>query len=47
MEFNNPSEIVKTLTFGQEAKEQIMQGVEKLSNAVKSTKVKARICTEN
>jgi chaperonin GroEL len=37
MEYNNPSEIVKTLTFGHEAKEQIMQGVEKLSNAVKST----------
>jgi len=37
MEFNNPSEIVKTLTFGNEAKKQIMQGVEKLSNAVKST----------
>jgi chaperonin GroEL len=37
MEFNNPSEIVKTLTFGVEAKQQIMQGVEKLSNAVKST----------
>ena len=37
MEYNNPSEIVKTLTFGGEAKEQIMQGVEKLSNAVKST----------
>jgi len=37
MEFNNPSEIVKTLTFGRDAKEQIIQGVEKLSNAVKST----------
>jgi chaperonin GroEL len=37
MEFNNPSEIVKTLTFGTDAKKQIMQGVEKLSNAVKST----------
>ena len=37
MEFNNPSEIVKTLTFGSEAKEQIVQGVQKLSNAVKST----------
>ena len=37
MEFNNPSEIVKTLTFGHDAKQQIMQGVEKLSNAVKST----------
>ena len=37
MEFNNPSDIVKTLTFGDSAKDQIMQGVEKLSNAVKST----------
>ena len=37
MEFNNPSEIVKTLTFGQEAKSKIMEGVDKLSNAVKST----------
>ena len=37
MEFNNPSEIVKTLTFGSDAKKQIIQGVEKLSNAVKST----------
>lgn len=37
MEYNNPSEIVKTLTFGKDAKQQIMQGVQKLSNAVKST----------
>ncbi len=37
MEFNNPSEIVKTLTFGSTAKKEIMQGVEKLANAVKST----------
>jgi chaperonin GroEL len=37
MEYNNPSDIVKTLTFGDSAKNQIMQGVEKLSNAVKST----------
>ena len=37
MEFNNPSEIVKTLTFGSEASEQIISGVEKLANAVKST----------
>ena len=37
MEYNNPSEIVKTLTFGKDAKQQVMQGVEKLSNAVKST----------
>jgi hypothetical protein len=27
MEFNNPSEIVKTLTFGHEAKKQIMQAL--------------------
>ena len=37
MEFNNPSDIVKTLTFGDDAKNQIMSGVQKLSNAVKST----------
>ena len=37
MEFNNSSDIVKTLTFGNDAKQQIMEGVEKLSNAVKST----------
>ena len=34
MEFNKPSEIVKTLTFGGQANEEIMQGVKKLSNAV-------------
>jgi|TARA_B110000503_G_scaffold79119_1_gene121530 chaperonin GroEL len=37
MEYNNPSEIVKTLTFGKEANDQIIAGVEKLANAVKST----------
>jgi len=37
MEYNNPSEIVKTLTFGKEANNQIITGVEKLANAVKST----------
>ena len=37
MELNNPSDIVKTLTFGVEAKDQIIKGVEKLSNAVKGT----------
>ena len=37
MEFNNPSEIVKDLTFGTAANEKIMSGVEKLANAVKST----------
>ena len=37
MEYNNPSEIVKTLTFGKPAKQEIIQGVEKLASAVKST----------
>lgn len=37
MEYNNPSEIVKDLTYGSEARERIMLGVEKLTNAVKST----------
>lgn len=37
MEYNNPSDIVKTLTFGTPAKQEIMQGVKKLADAVKST----------
>ena len=37
MEFNNPSEIVKNLSFGIDAREKVMAGVEKLTNAVKST----------
>ena len=37
MEVNNPSDIVKTLTFGEPARDQIMQGVDKLANAVRST----------
>ena len=37
MEYNNPSEIVKNLSFGTDAKEKIMHGVDKLANAVKST----------
>ena len=37
MEFNNPSEIVKDLTFGAPASYRLMQGVEKLSSAVAST----------
>ena len=37
MEFNNPSEIVKDLTFGTTANSKIMAGVDKLANAVKST----------
>lgn len=37
MEFNNPSQIVKDLTFGDAANNKIMSGVEKLTSAVKST----------
>ena len=37
MEYNNPSEIVKDLSFGKDAREKIMQGVDKLTDAVKST----------
>ena len=37
MEYNNPSEIVKNLSFGTDARDKIMHGVDKLANAVKST----------
>ena len=37
MQYHNPSEIVKDLTFGNEAEQKIMSGVNKLTNAVKST----------
>lgn len=37
MEFNNPSEIVKDINFGGEAREKMLNGVEKLANAVSST----------
>ena len=37
MEFNLPSQIVKDLNFGDEARNKIMSGVYKLSDAVKST----------
>lgn len=37
MEFNNPSEIVKDLNFGNEAQSKIMSGVDKLAKAVSST----------
>jgi len=37
MEYNQPSEIVKDLTFGSNAKSKIMLGVEQLANAVQST----------
>src|SRR5210317_1792130 len=37
MEFNNPSEIVKNLAFGADARDKIMAGVQKLTDAVQST----------
>ena len=37
MEYNQPSEIVKDLSFGIDAREKIMHGVDKLTSAVKST----------
>ena len=37
MEYNNPSEIVKDLSFGKEARDKVMIGVDKLAKAVKST----------
>ena len=37
MEYNNPSEIVKDLSFGTDARTKIMAGVDKLTKAVKST----------
>mgnify|MGYP003151954356 FL=1 len=37
MEYNLPSEIVKDLNFGDDAKKRVIAGVEKLARAVKST----------
>ena len=37
MEYNQPSEIVKDINFGNEAKNRVIAGVEKLAKAVKST----------
>jgi len=37
MEYNNPSELIKELNFGDEAKSKIITGVDKLAKAVKST----------
>ena len=37
MEYNQPSEIVKDLNFGDQAKEKVIAGIEKLAKAVKST----------
>ena len=37
MEYNNPSELIKELSFGNDAKSKIIAGVDKLAKAVKST----------
>ena len=37
MEYNQPSEIVKDINFGDNAKNKVIAGVEKLAKAVKST----------
>ena len=37
MEYNNPSELIKELNFGEDAKSRIGEGVRKLSHAVSST----------
>ena len=37
MEYNQPSEIVKDVSFGNDAKNKVIAGVEKLAKAVKST----------
>ena len=37
MEFNNPSQLVKHLNFGNDANDKIMSGVDQLAKAVKST----------
>ena len=37
MEYNQPSEIVKDVNFGNDAKSKVIAGVEKLAKAGKST----------
>ena len=37
MEYNHVSEIVKDINFGDEARNKVMLGIDKLTNAVKST----------
>ena len=37
MEYNLPSELVKNLDFGNDAKDRVIAGVNKLAQAVKST----------
>ena len=44
MEFNNPSEIVKDLNFGNDARSKVLAGVDKLAAAVKSTLGASGMC---
>ena len=44
MEYNNPSEIVKDLNFGNDAKSKVLAGVDKLAAAVKSTLGASGMC---
>jgi len=44
MEYNNPSEIVKDLNFGDKAREKVLAGVDKLAAAVKSTLGASGMC---
>ena len=44
MEFNNPSEIVKDLNFGNDARSKVLSGVDKLAAAVKSTLGASGMC---
>ena len=44
MEYNNPSEIVKDLNFGNEARSKVLSGVDKLAAAVKSTLGASGMC---
>jgi len=37
MEYNHPSDLIKELNFGKDAKSKIIAGVDKLAQAVKST----------
>lgn len=44
MEYNNPSEIVKDLNFGNDARSKVLSGVDKLAAAVKSTLGASGMC---
>ena len=44
MEFNKPSEIVKDLNFGNDARSKVLSGVDKLAAAVKSTLGASGMC---